>query len=181
MPLARMALYAQGEQIHVAPNQDSGARWHASLRHIAAEGRMWVVSVGSYMRETDLPRDLAALGVYAPGATVNPGDSVIVDPLGHIVAGPAHDVETILYADADPDAALLARRGFDPVGHYGRADVFGLTVHGAPVPLEIGDQPPPGGSPHGVWRVATREPMPSAPRTEPAATTPNVAGGQRHA
>lgn len=130
MPLARMALYTQGEQIHLAPTQDSGERWLASMRHIATEGRMWVVSVGTFLRESDLPRDLAALGVYAPGELIHPGESVIVDPLGTIVAGPARGEERILLADASPAEALLARRGFDVVGHYGRADIFRFTVRG---------------------------------------------------
>lgn len=135
MPLARMALYAQGEQIHLAPTQDSGERWLASMRHIATEGRMWVVSVGTFLRESDLPRDLAALGVYTPGELIHPGDSVIVDPLGTIVAGPAHGEERILLADASPAEALLARRGFDVVGHYGRADIFRFTVRGKELSL----------------------------------------------
>ena len=137
MPLARTTLYAQGEQIHVAPMQDSGERWHASARHFAAEGRMWVISVGALMRESDLTADLRSLGAYESGELVNPGDSVIVDPLGNIVAGPAHGDETILYAEASAQAALLARRGFDAVGHYGRGDIFSLALHGVPIPLEI--------------------------------------------
>ncbi|HEV7126437.1 MAG TPA: carbon-nitrogen hydrolase family protein [Ktedonobacterales bacterium] len=158
MPLARTTLYAQGEQIHVAPTQDDGERWLATVRHIAVEGRMWVVSVGSFMREGDLPRDLAALGVYEPGSIINPGDSVIVDPLGHIVAGPAHDRDTILYADADPAEAVLARAGFDAVGHYGRADVFDMTVNGVAIPLEIGDGVPMAAMAEHTWQVAAATP-----------------------
>jgi len=154
MPLARATLYAQGEQIHIAPNQDDGERWLASMRHIATEGRMWVVSVGILLRETDLPRDLAALGVYAPGEVINPGDSVIVDPLGNIVAGPAHGTETMLLADAAPAQALLARRGFDAVGHYGRADVFDLAVKGVSIPLEIGDSSLMEQMTGHIWQVA---------------------------
>lgn len=115
---------------------------------------MWVVSVGILLRETDLPRDLAALGVYAPGEVINPGDSVIVDPLGNIVAGPAHGTETILLADAAPAQALLARRGFDAVGHYGRADVFDLAVEGVSIPLQIGDGSPIKQMPDVIWQVA---------------------------
>jgi nitrilase len=159
MPLARATLYAQGEQIHVAPNEDAGERWHASMRHIATEGRMWVVSVGLLLRETDLPRDLAALGVYEPGELIHPGDSVIVDPLGNIVAGPVRGEETMLLADAEPAQALLARRGFDAVGHYGRGDVFGLAVEGVNIPLQIGDCSPMESMPETIWRVAdTRQP-----------------------
>jgi nitrilase len=157
MPLARTTLYAQGEQIHLAPTQDEGERWLTTVQHIAVEGRMWVVSVGTLLRESDLPRDLAALGVYAPDEMITPGDSVIVDPLGHIVAGPAHGVEAILYADANPDEALHARRGFDAVGHYGRADVFALAVNGIAVPLEIGDTAPMESMADRIWRVADDE------------------------
>jgi nitrilase len=161
MPLARATLYAQGEQIHVVPNQDDGERWLASMRHIATEGRMWVVSVGILFRETDLPRDLAVLGVYTPGELINPGDSVMIDPLGKVVAGPAHGTETMLLADADPAQALLARRGFDAVGHYGRADVFDLAVEGISIPLQIEDGSPLEQMPDTIWRVADTRPSPA--------------------
>ncbi|HEU5367983.1 MAG TPA: carbon-nitrogen hydrolase family protein [Ktedonobacterales bacterium] len=153
MPLARATLYAQGEQIHIAPNQDDGERWLASMRHIATEGRMWVISVGILMRESDLLGDLAALGVYKPGEVINVGDSVIVDPLGKIVAGPAHGEETMLLAGAEPAQALLARRGFDAVGHYGRGDVFDLAVEGVAIPLQVGDSSPMERMPDTLWRV----------------------------
>lgn len=167
MPLARTVLYAQGEQIHVAPTQDEGERWLASMRHIAFEGRVWVVSVGVLLRESDLPRDLSQLGIYESGELIAPGDSVIVDPFGRVVAGPAHGVETILYAEADARDALRARRGFDAVGHYGRADVFALTVKGNPVPLEIGDAARIEGRADSVWRVS--DPRRGSP---PAGTEP---------
>ncbi len=97
----------------------------------------WEISVGVLMRETDLTPDLRALGIYQLDELIGPGDSVIVDPLGNIVAGPAHGSETILYADAPAEATLTARRGFDAVGHYGRGDIFSLTLRGVPIPLEI--------------------------------------------
>jgi nitrilase len=162
MPLARATLYAQGVQIHVAPNQDDGERWLASMRHIATEGRMWVVSVGNFLRETDLPRDLAALGIYEPDEIINPGDSVIVDPLGNIVAGPAHGTEAMLLADALPTRAVLARRGFDVVGHYGRGDVFELAVEGVSIPLQIGDDSPMEHMPERIWKVIDKRRVPGA-------------------
>ena len=157
MPLARTTLYAQGEQIHVAPMQDSGDRWHASVRHFAAEGRMWVISVGALMRESDLTPDLRSLGVYESGELINPGDSVIVDPLGNIVAGLAHGSETILYAEAPAQAALLARRGFDAVGHYGRGDIFSLSLHGVSIPLEINAPVSMDSMSDHIWRVCQGE------------------------
>jgi len=79
---------------------------------------------------------------------------VIVDPLGNIVAGPAHGTETMLLADAAPAQALLARRGFDAVGHYGRADVFDLAVKGVSIPLEIGDSSLMEQMTGHIWQVA---------------------------
>jgi nitrilase len=157
MPMPRMVLYAQGEQLHLAPTlAPGGERWIAAMRHIANEGRMWVVSVGNIMRETDLPRDLAKLGLYKPDEVINPGGSMIVNPKGEIVAGPVYAQETILYADADPAESLLAKRDFDVVGHYGRADLFGLTVRNVQIPLQIDGQVLPAFDDH-VWHVGASE------------------------
>ena len=140
MPLARTVLYAQGEQIHVAPTLNPGSeRWLAAMRQIANEGRMWVISVGCLLRESDLPPDVRALGLFEKDAVLNTGGSAIVNPNSDIVAGPAHGIETILYADADIAKTLYAKRTFDAVGHYGRSDLFGLTLRGVEIPLQIGD------------------------------------------
>ncbi len=165
MPLARVALYAQGVQIYVAPTQDSGERWQASMRHLATEGRMWVISTGVLLREDDLTPALRALGAYQPGEIASPGDSVIIDPLGAVVAGPAHEVETILYAEAPCTAALVGRRGFDPVGHYGRGDLFALRLNGVDIPLELNTSPQLTALSDHLWRV--ERPTPSE-RSEPA-------------
>ena len=160
MPLARTALYAQGVQIYVAPMQDNGERWLATVRHIANEGRVWVVSTGVFQRESDFTPTLRATNVYQPDELIGPGDSVIVDPFGNVVAGPAHGVETILYAEAPASAALHARRGFDAVGHYGRTDLFTLGLHGVNLlqsPLDLT------GMPDHTWRVLNQ---PEADSTE---------------
>lgn len=150
MPLARTTLYAQGVQIYLAPMQDNGERWLATVRHIANEGRAWVISAGVLQRESDLTPALRAAKVYQPDELIAPGDSVIVDPFGNVVAGPAHGVETILYADAPASAALHARRGFDAVGHYGRTDLFTLGLHGVNLlesPADLSTMP------DHTWRV----------------------------
>jgi nitrilase len=154
MPLARTVLYAQGEQIHVAPNLNPGnERWLSAMRQIANEGRMWVISVGCLVRESDLPPDVAALGLVEKGSVVNQGGSAIVSPNCEIVAGPAHGIETILYAEAEMVETLNAKRTFDAVGHYGRGDLFGLTLRGVDIPLEIGDSSPMSHLSDHVWRV----------------------------
>jgi nitrilase len=154
MPLARTVLYAQGEQIHVAPTLNPGSeRWLSAMRQIANEGRMWVISVGNLLRETDLPADVAALGFVEKGAVLNTGGSAIVGPKADIVAGPALGVETILYAEADVAETLHAKRMFDAVGHYARGDLFGLTLRGVEIPLQIGDSSPMAQLSDHVWRV----------------------------
>ena len=63
--------------------------------------------------------------------------SVIVDPDGAVLAGPARHEETILYADIDLNAVRAARRYFDPVGHYYRPDIFQLRADTRPRPSVV--------------------------------------------
>jgi nitrilase len=98
------------------------------------EGRCWVLGCGNVMRAADIPADLPARPELYPNADewVNPGDSVVVSPVGDIVAGPLHEAEGILYAECDPFDAARAHRIFDVAGHYGRPDVFQLTIDRSP-------------------------------------------------
>jgi len=131
MPLARFALFAQGCEIYVAPTWDEGGTWVSTMRHIAAEGRCWVLGNGCAMRGKDIPRDYPKRAELFPDLEgwYNPGDSVIVEPGGRVVAGPLHEQHGILYADCDPAAASAAKRTLDVAGHYGRPDVFKLEVN----------------------------------------------------
>jgi nitrilase len=140
MPLARFAIFAQGCEIYTAPTWDEGDTWLSTMRHIAAEGRCWVLGNGSSMRGKDFPKDFPERDRLYPDleAWVNPGDSVIVDPRGVVVAGPLHEKHGILYADCDPARAAAAKRTLDVAGHYGRPDVFRLEVNrGAREPVDF--------------------------------------------
>jgi nitrilase len=131
MPLARFAIFAQGCEIYIAPTWDEGDTWLSTMRHIALEGRCWVLGNGSSMRGKDIPRDFPDRARLFPDleAWFNPGDSVIVDPSGHVVAGPLHEKHGILFADCDPAMASAAKRTLDVAGHYGRPDIFRLEVN----------------------------------------------------
>jgi nitrilase len=131
MPLARFSIFAQGCEIYIAPTWDEGDMWLSTMRHIAAEGRCWVLGNGSSMRGKDFPRDFPNRNKLYPDleAWLNPGDSVIVNPYGKIVAGPLHEKHGILYADCDPARAAAAKRTLDVAGHYGRPDIFRLEVN----------------------------------------------------
>jgi nitrilase len=141
MPLPRFALYAQGVEVYVAPTWAEGETWIASMRHIAAEGRCWVLGNGCAMRGKDIPADFPRRSEIFPDleSWYNSGDSVIVDPRGAIVAGPLHEKHGILYADCDPAVALAAKRTLDVAGHYGRPDIFKLEVDRSPrTPIAFG-------------------------------------------
>ncbi len=141
MPLPRFSLFAQGCEIYVAPTWDEGGTWISTMRHIAAEGRCWVLGNGCAMRGKDIPRDFPQRKTIFPDleSWYNPGDSVIVDPRGAIVAGPLHEAHGILYADCDPGVADAAKRTLDVAGHYGRPDIFHLEVKRETLtPIEFG-------------------------------------------
>lgn len=132
MPLARQALYNQGVQLFVAPTWDRGEPWISTLRHIAKEGRMYVIGCCSAMRPADIPDRLAFKSGVAVSASgwINPGDSVIVDPDGKIVAGPLHEEQGMLLAEVDPQRITGSRWQLDVGGHYTRPDVLQLVVRG---------------------------------------------------
>ncbi|TMC08289.1 MAG: carbon-nitrogen hydrolase family protein [Chloroflexi bacterium] len=142
MPLARFTLYAQGLDFYVAPTWDAGSGWVSSMRHIALEGRCWVLGNGTAMRGRDVPADFPNREQLFPDEDdwFNPGDSVVVGPDGRIVAGPLRNEHGILYADCDPAAAAVGRRTLDVAGHYGRPDVFRLEVRTEPRPPLVMDR-----------------------------------------
>ena len=142
MPLARFALYADGVEVYVAPTWDSGETWLASMRHISAEGRCWVVSAGSSMRASDIPEDFPGRAQMFPDDDewINPGDSAVFAPGGRFVAGPLHEEHGVLFAEIDVSLALSAHRTLDVAGHYGRSDVFRLSINRSPArPIEFED------------------------------------------
>lgn len=142
MPLARYTLYAWGVELYVAPTWDHGEPWLSTIRHIGKEGRVYVVSCCMALRRDDLPERFAFARANASADEwLNPGDSIVVDPDGKVVAGPLQRVQGILYGDVDPAKVTGPRWQLDVAGHYGRPDVFRLTVDRAPRPM-LADAPP---------------------------------------
>jgi nitrilase len=130
MPLARCALYAERPEIHVAPTWDTGESWLASMRHIARESGAWVIGCATPLQAADIPETCPHRDRLFPDPDewINDGDAVVHRPFGPAVAGPMHRTRALLWADIDTQAVDAARRSFDAVGHYARADVFTLTV-----------------------------------------------------
>jgi nitrilase len=134
MPLARTSLYNQGVELYLAPTADSRETWQATIRHIAMEGRCYVLSCNQFVTKADYPNDLGKASMQELAAAPDPlsrGGSAIISPLGEYLAGPLWDEAGILYATIDPGAITEARFDFDVVGHYSRPDLFQLTGPGA--------------------------------------------------
>jgi nitrilase len=133
MPLARYALYADGVEIYVAATWDEGETWLATMRHIAAEGRCWVIGAGCSLRASDVPAEFPGREQLFPDPDewLNPGDSMVVAPGGTVVAGPLHEEHGLLFADIEPARVAAAHRTLDVAGHYSRNDIFRLTINRA--------------------------------------------------
>jgi nitrilase len=132
MPMLRMAMYSKGVQLYCAPTADDRETWLPTVRHVALEGRCFVLSACQVLRRRDLPADIPnALG-DSPETLLMRGGSCIVDPLGKVLAGPAFDEETTLFAELDMDEIARGKYDFDVAGHYARPDVFRLSVDERP-------------------------------------------------
>ena len=131
MPLARAALYAQGEDLHVAVWPGNRRNTVDLTRHIAREARAFVISVSGLMRRDDIPDSFpeAALMREHSEVLLADGGSGICGPDGEWLIEPVTGIETILYADLDPARVREERQNFDPAGHYARPDVTRLIVN----------------------------------------------------
>jgi nitrilase len=139
MPLARHAIYRHGPQIWVAPTADDTDGWLASMRHIAIEAGAFVVSVPQYIPAAAFPADFPLPLPDGKDVFLRGGAAVIEPASGDVIAGPLYDQEGIVLADCDLRRGLHAKRTFDAIGHYSRADVLdggaaGSTAAPAAVP-----------------------------------------------
>jgi nitrilase len=148
MPLARAAIYAQRCDIYLAPTWDNSDTWVSTLRHIAKEGRQYVVGVAPLLRGSDVPEDLRGSVYGLEDDWMSRGFTTIVAPGGEVIAGPVLEREEIVYADLDIGLVHEQRRMFDPVGHYARPDVFTLRVDTrARQPVVFDESPAPSSTP----------------------------------
>ncbi|HMG67704.1 MAG TPA: carbon-nitrogen hydrolase family protein [Chitinophagaceae bacterium] len=133
MPLARYAMYAQGVQIYVAPTWDYGPVWHSTLKHIAKEGAVFVIGVGMPFKVENIPEEFEFKKLYETGKEwINPGDSVMINPKGEVIAGPLNKAEGLIYAELDLSLISHSKLMLDVAGHYARPDVFNFSINRTP-------------------------------------------------
>ncbi len=124
MPLARVTLYQQGIEIYLAPTADCRDSWQATLNHIACEGRCFVMGCNQYLTKEHYPKELQALINDDHPSLPSTGGSVIINPLGKILAGPLFNQEGIVTAEIDLRDIVRSKMDFDVIGHYARPDIF---------------------------------------------------------
>jgi len=140
MPLARTFMYSRGVEIYLAPTADARERWNSTLRHIALEGRCFVLGCNQYVTKNMYPADLEGIeDLEDSPEVICRGGSVIISPLGEVLAGPLYDREDILYAELDLAQVVRSRFDFDAVGHYSRPDIFQLHVDERSKPTVLSD------------------------------------------
>jgi nitrilase len=131
IPLARAALYGQGEDLHVAVWPGSIRNTQDISRFIAVEARSYVLSASGLMRAADIPANFPHREAIeaGPDEVFANGGSCIAGPDGRWVVAPVVDEEQLIVATLDYNRVREERQNFDPAGHYARPDVLQLHVN----------------------------------------------------
>lgn len=130
LPLARAALYAQGESLHVSVWPGGLHNTHDIPALIAKESRSYVIACSGLMRAQDFPADTPDLErILSDGAQIIAnGGSTIVAPDGTFLIEPVLDEEALIVAEIDAAMVREERQNLDQAGHYARPDVLSLNV-----------------------------------------------------
>lgn len=130
MPLLRTSMYAKGTEIWCAPTVDARPVWQSTMKHIALEGRCFVASSCQYQPS---PSELGLdIDNWPNDDALITGGSVIIGPLGDVLAGPLLGEEGLITAEVNMDDIARSRYDLDVVGHYARPDIFELRVNETP-------------------------------------------------
>lgn len=132
MPMLRMAMYAKGVELYCASTVDDRDSWIPTMRHIALEGRCFVLSACQFIRREAYPADYPSVQGQDSQTVVIRGGSCILGPLGEFLVEPYYGEEGILTAEIDPGQIARGKYDFDVAGHYARPDVFRLYVNERP-------------------------------------------------
>ncbi|MGD8623930.1 MAG: carbon-nitrogen hydrolase family protein [Anaerolineae bacterium] len=162
MPLARAAMQAQGEILHVAQWPWAKELHHLASRHYAFEGQCFVAVAGCILSHRDALEGFDSLSSRESGARqllesmpgegddlLMQGGSALVAPDTGYTSGPVYGQATILYGHVEPARIVEGHLALDTGGHYARPDIFQLRVDDRPQPSvrfvseNEGKEPPP--------------------------------------
>ncbi len=138
MPLLRMTMYSKGIELYCAPTADSRETWLPTMRHVAMEGRCFVLSSCQFIRRGDFPDEFKTIFGNDPDTLLSRGGSCIISPAGSVLAGPNYEGESLLIADMDMEDIVRGKYDLDVTGHYARSDVFRLLVNETHHPVKSG-------------------------------------------
>lgn len=130
MPQARLALYGDGEELHVSVWPGSARLTEQITRFVAREGRVYSLATGGLLSADLVPEDFP-FHDDLDGQSVEDafdGGSAIAGPDGEWIVPPVAGEERLVVAEVDAYRVRAARHHFDATGHYGRPDVFTLRV-----------------------------------------------------
>lgn len=148
MPLARAAMHAKHEAIHVAQWPTVKDTHQVASRHYAFEGQCFVLAAGTMLTRDDVlagfdslalgesgapARELLASIPDDEGTLIQSGGSAIITPQADYLAGPVFADARIVYAVLDSNLITQGHLTLDTNGHYARPDVFQLTVNEQPL------------------------------------------------
>ncbi len=150
-PLARYALMAQHEQIHVGqfPGSMVGPIFtdqiEVTIRHHALESGCFVVNATGWLTEEQVAKispDEKLRKALRGGCM-----TAIISPEGAHVVPPLTSGEGLLIADLDLGLIIKRKRMMDSVGHYARPELLSLMLdnrparalhqHAAPAPFPV--------------------------------------------
>ena len=131
MPMARMSMFQQGVEIYLAPTADARPEWTQTMIHVALEGRCFVIGCNQYINKSMYPDKYQSLVTDEPEEFCA-GGSIVVSPLGKVMAGPLFGEAGILTVELDLDQVVEAKMDFDVAGHYSRDDIFKFSVKDQP-------------------------------------------------
>lgn len=131
MPLTRSAMYAQGENVHIAVWPGSKRNTEDITRHIAKESRSFVISVSGFMKKEHISHDIPHSNLMLKNAPdiMADGGSCLAAPDGSWIIEPVVGEEAFIAATIDLAEVRKERHNFDPSGHYSRPDVMQLQVN----------------------------------------------------
>ncbi len=145
MPLARAAMHAQHETLHISQWPDVKDLHQLASRHYAFEGQCFVLAAGCILSGKDIIEGYQTIASPAkdafqilevfeqdPGELVLNGGSAVIGPDSAYLAGPVFDRSDIIVAEIEPQRITEGHLAIDTSGHYSRPDVFRLEVNAQP-------------------------------------------------